>query len=321
MVKQSWLLIGVFVCVWAIGACPAGAEIVWTDYADNPLDMPMPDGNRSYMANVIWNPDLQKYQIWYEQGSIALVTYAESTDGIHWTNPVLATGITQDGILVGRGYYLYNKGWEYPYKGYFFGRSDALGDHIRFAQSKDGIAWENNQELDMTDATVEGQSISSPDGHAVMYDPSFPGEPYRLYVKTGAFTSVMQSSDGINWKWLDYATVDEGFHITAIVQISKTDYRIWGFRVYDSPGIQYFRSKDGLQFELIQDPVENVGGGGVAGSWNDNRNYHPSVVYDGNGQFKMWRSGRNEATGNYRMGYAAGIDSDLGTSVETWELY
>lgn len=310
-----------FVCILGICISPAWSEIVWTDYSNNPLDMPMPDGSRAYMANVVWNPDLQKYQIWYEQGSIDLVTYAESVDGIHWTNAVLTSGINIEGVYVGRGYILYNTQWPFSYKGYFFGRSDALGDHLRYAESKDGITWENNKELDMTDAFVEGQTMSSPDGHAVMYDPNFPGEPYRMYVKTGNFISVVQSPDGIDWKWLDYATLDEGFQITAIVRIGATDYRIWGFRAYDTPGIQYFRSKNALEFEMIQDPVENVGGGGVAGSWNDNRNYHPSVVYDGNGQFKMWRSGKNEATGAYRMGFAAGIDSDLGTSVGTWELY
>ena len=319
---QKFSIVGIMLAS-ALLVCiiPTWSEIVWTDYANNPLDMPMPDGSRSYMANVIWNSDLQKYQIWYDQGSIDLVTYAESLDGITWNNAVLTSGINLEDVLVGRGFIVYNPEWDSPYKSYFFGRNDALGDHIRFAQSKDGITWEDNQVLDMSDATVEGQTISSPDGHAVMYNPNFTGDPYRMYVKTGAFTSIMQSSDGINWKWLDYATLDEGFHFTAIIQISENDYRAWGFRAYDVPGIQYFRSTNGMEFEMIQDPVEVVGGGGVSGSWNDNRNYHPSVVYDGNGQFKMWRSGRNEASGAYRMGYATGFDSDLYTSVITWELY
>lgn len=319
--KSYWA--GIFLMgVWLTCGLPAWAGVVWTDYPGNPLDMPMPDSDRSYMANVLWNPDLQKYQIWYDQGSIDLVTYAESVDGINWTNAVLTTGINDvEGLQVGRAYVLYNSGWDYPYKAYLFGRGGDLGDHVRFAQSKNGIAWENHQDLDMSDATVSGQTISSPDGHAVMYNPAFPEAPYRMYLKTGDFTSVMQSSDGINWLWKTYATLDEGFHITAIVQIGENDYRAWGFRVYDTPGIQSFRSADGLEFEMLEDPVAVVGGGGPAGSWNDNRNYHPSVVYNGNGQFMMWRSGRNEATGSYRMGFATGVDADLVTPVTDWEIH
>ncbi len=310
----AFSLLTVFICV-------SHSEIVWTDYPDNPLDMPMPNGDRSYMANIFWNPDIQKYQIWYEQGSIDLVTYAESEDGITWENETLTEGINIDDLQVGRGYIVYNTEWQYPYKGYFFGRGGDLGDHIRFAESQDGIQWENNQPLDMSDATVQGQTISSPDGHAVLYDSDFPEAPYRMYVKTGDQTSIMQSSDGINWLWLDYATLDEGFHITSMIQIGENDYRAWGFRVYNVPGIQYFRSTNALQFELIQDPTDEVGDAGSPGFWNADRNYHPSVVYDGNGQFKMWRSGKNEATGAYRMGFATGVDSDLVTSIDHWEIH
>ncbi len=273
------------------------------------------------MPNVIWNPDLGKYQVWYEQGSIDLVTYAESTDGITWTNETLTDGIKVDDLQVGRGFILYETEWEFPYKAYFFGRGGDLGDHVRFAESKDGITWENNQALDMSDATEGGQGISSPDGHSVLYNPNFPDAPYRMYVKAGGQTSIMQSTDGIVWEWIDFATLDEGFHITAVIQISEDDYRAWGFRVYNVAGIQYFRSTDGLEFELVQDPVEGVGGAGPSGSWNSDRNYHPSVVYDGNGQFKMWRSGKHETSGDYRMGFATGIDSDLGTPVVHWEIH
>lgn len=283
--------------------------------------MPMPNGDRSYMANIIWNPDLQKYQIWYEQGSIDIVTYAESQDGVTWSNVTLTEGVNMADIQVGRGFIVYNAEWQYPYKAYWFGRSGDLGDHVRFTESADGILWINNQPLDMSDATVEGQTISSPDGHAVLYNPDFPEEPYRMYIKTGDLTSIMQSSDGVNWLWYDYATIGEGFHITAILQLSENDYRAWGFRVYNVAGIQYLRSTDGILFDLIEDPVNEVGDAGPAGSWNSDRNYHPSVVYDGNGQFKMWRSGKNEATGAYRMGFATGIDSDLGTSIENWEIH
>ncbi len=314
----AWFVVYVGLLVFT---CPSQSEIVWTDYLENPLAMPMPNGDRSYMPNVIWNPDLQRYQCWYEQGSIDLVTYAESDDGITWSNETLTQGITIDDLQVGRGFMLYNTEWEYPYKAYFFGRGGDLGDHVRFAESIDGIVWENNQPLDMSDATVSGQTISSPDGHAVLFDPDFPGEPYRMYLKTGDQTSIMQSSDGITWTWFDFATLDEGFHITAILQISENDYRAWGFRDYSVAGIQYFRSADGIEFELIQDPVEVIGGAGPAESWNGDRNYHPSVVYEGNGQFKMWRSGKHDVTGAYRMGFATGIDTDLGTLVDQWSIF
>ncbi len=321
MIKKCFVLGIAVLGLSLLYICPSQAEIVWTDYPDNPLDMPMPDGDRSYMANIIWNPDLQKYQIWYEQGSIDLVTYAESDDGVNWVNETLTTGIKFEEFQVGRGFILYNTGWESPYKAYFFGRGGDLGDHVRFAESKDGVAWENNQALDMSDATEEGQSLSSPDGHAVLYNPDFPGAPYRMFVKTGTETSIMESNDGITWQWYDFAVFYDGLHITAVIQISENDYRAWGFRAYDVPGIQYLRSTDGLEFDVIEDPVGVVGGAGPIDSWNGNRNYHPSVVYDGNGQFKMWRSGKHETTGAYRMGFATGIDSDLVTSVDHWEIH
>jgi hypothetical protein len=301
-------------------------EIVWTDYADNPIPVPMPNGSRAYMPCVIWNPDIGKYQMWYEQGSIALETYAESTDGLNWTNVQLCTGVDFETINVARPYVLYNTSWTYPYRAYWFGRdSGELGDHVRFAESKDGIAWENNQPLDL-EVELAGMTISSPDGHTVFYNPVSSVAPFFLFLKTtdpgaGDVTSVFTSTDGLNWRWFDFATLNAGYHITTILQISANDFRAWGFYQYNIPGIQYFRSTDGIEFDLIEDPVANVGGAGPAGAWNQHRNYHPAVVYDGNGYFKMWRSGRNDDTGHYRTGFADGFDEELGTEVSAWMIY
>ncbi len=303
----------------------AGAEIVWTDAPDNPVDLPMPNGDRSYMPCVIWNPDLNLYEMWYEQGSIALQTRVTSEDGITWENPTLCTGLYNgsDEIQSARIHVLYNASWTKKYKGYYFCRDSSAGgrgDHVRYVESDDGIAWENDRDI-FEGETGPAFPAGSPDGHAVLYDPTHPIAPFLMYYFSPDNTIwYAKSEDGVVFEPWDIAYIEEGLQPTCVLKIGPEDYRMWAFRVYNVPGIQYLRSTDAITWTLVSDPLDTVGGAGPAGSWNDQRNYHPTVVYDGNGQFKMWRAGRKESTAAYRTGYATGVDPDLQTSVQEWSL-
>lgn len=315
---------GLVMIALVAAAGQVGAEITWTDRPDNPVDLPMPDGNRSYMPCVIWNPDLNLYEMWYEQASIALETYVTSKDGITWEDPTLCTGLYNGGgeIQSARISVLYNSSWSKKYKGYYFCRdstSGGRGDHVRCVESDNGINWENDRDI-FEGETGAGLPAGSPDGHAVLHDPENPVAPFLMYYFSSDNTIwYAKSEDGVAFEPWDIAYDEEGLQPVTVLKIGDGDYRMWAFRVYNVPGIQYLRSTDAITWTLVADPLEAVGDAGPAGSWNDQRNYHPTVVYDGNGRFRMWRSGRNEATATYRTGYATGVDPDLETSVDNWK--
>ena len=69
-----------------------------TKYENNPILKPETDLEFNRPNNAIacpksggvwWNPDLQRFQMWYEAGWINTICYATSRDGLHWDRPNL----------------------------------------------------------------------------------------------------------------------------------------------------------------------------------------------------------------------------------------
>ncbi len=294
-------------------------DITWTDYGDNPIGLDGV-GDRAYMPYALYNEDWpaeSRYRIWYDYASINGIGYAESTDGIELSNKVAVTGLNTEGTSIGgRPVVLYDTSWDKPFRLYYYCNPDNIWQ-IRVAESSDGINFENDQ----LSLSAEDSSLGTyPDGHAVLY---FPGqyEPFRMFYRGSGGIMVATSEDGYEFiDFYDIVPLPPAMQPTSAISIGQNDYRMWAF--VDNTAIQYLVSSDGYNFEVWDDPVNGVGSLGEAGAWNDQRNYYATVVYLGQGRFKMWRGGRNDANGLYRTGYAEGFDAHLAQiDIGHWDIF
>ena len=293
-------------------------DIEWTDYDANPIDLSGP-GERSYMPYVLYNeawPEESRFRIWFDYASINGLGYAESSDGMNWGNRLKVEGLNTEGSsAAGRAVVLYEPSWDKPFRLYYYGNPENIWQ-VRVAESDDGIHFENDR-----GAVWAGDSElgTYPDGHAVLYQPGRP-EPFRMYYRAGGAIMMAVSEDGYEFFDYDYVLDSEGMQPICVISIGQNDYRMWAFR--DNTANQYLISSDGFNFVLWDDPVNEVGGLGDPGTWNDERNYYASVVYLGGGKFKMWRSGKNLDTGLYRSGAADGFDAQLAQiNIGNWDEF
>lgn len=310
MKKSCWIAISLFFAVFLSlpGYSLDKWNITWTDSAKNPLEL-SGLGDRSYMPYVLYNkdwPEQSRYRIWFDYASINGIGYAASADGVTWSAPVKTTGLNADGTsTAGRPVLLYNAAWSKPFRIYYYCNPGDVWQ-VRVAESKDGIAFDNDKMAISTDGTELG---TYPDGHAVLYIPGRV-KPFLMYYKsTGNYIMLATSEDG--YEFLDSAPIEnsEALQPTCAIALGQNDYRMWAFLA--NTGIQYLVSSDGFTWEKHEDPINGVGTIGASGAWNDERNYYAAAVYLGEGKFKLWRGGRNTASGLYRVGVADGVDSQL----------
>lgn len=212
-----------------------------------------------------------KFRIWYwnvatPYGNNAM-HYAESVDGLTWTNDTAITGdlITSIGGLWNSGSYgvvdvIINDSptntstnpFDYKYAMYYDVTSGGY-EQIALGYSIDGIDW-----------TLSGDGPVLPKGPA------------------GSWDSV-------------YATVGT---------VLKEDiWKMWysGGVSASNEGIGYATSTDGLVWTKSATNPFMSKSDGVA--WRDNRTYTPSIINDSS-DYKMWFTGKDSATGNYAIGYA-----------------
>ena len=326
---------------------PAKWDIQWTDHAANPVDLKSP-GARAYMPYILFNaawPAESRFRIWYDSASIAGIAYSTSSDGTNWSTGAAITGINTTGTSpAGRPVVLFDSTWAKPYRLYYYGNPDGAWQ-IRVAESTDGIAFSNDQ------VALEGGKLGTfPDGHAVVYipgrnpDPSDPEQarPFILYFRdvAGQGIAYATSKEGFIFTQaednLDTPETDESFirvtglpegappfvaHPTQVLQVTQNDFRMFAFE--QNTNFKYLVSPNGIDWNVIEDPVAVIGSTGPAGSWNDERNYYASAAYLGGGRFVIYRGGRS-TTGDqlYRTGVAFGDSAfyranDLGK----WSVY
>lgn len=212
-----------------------------------------------------------KFRIWYWNSvspyGNAAMHYAESVDGISWTNDSAITGnlITSASGQWNSGSYgaadvvindaptnIGANPFDYRYAMYYDATSGGY-EQIALGYSANGIDW-----------TLYGTGPVLPKG------------------PTGAW--------------------DSGY-ATAATVIKGGIWRMWysGGVSASHEGIGCATSPDGLVWtKCAANPVMSTSNG-VA--WRNNRTYTPSVINDG-GVYKMWFTGRDTATGNYAIGYA-----------------
>ena len=234
------------------------------------------------------------YKMWYWSGTLYTVgdiRYAESVDGITWTNDQPS----QNGTVVpflgepnptwNRGSYgpctvLYNSiatnigtdPFNYAYAMYYDGTTGG-GEITGLAYSVDGITW-NGYDADA-------------DGHA---DPVLLGTAL-----------AWDNNYAVGW---------------TILKNASNDFEMWysGGNGAMNHGIGYATSSDGINW--IKDASNPIFYKDDGITWRDNRTYTPSVIKDGT-TYKMWFTGKDIANGDYSIGYATGAPP-LPPPTEVW---
>jgi len=213
-----------------------------------------------------------KFRIWYwntvSPYTNSAMHYAESVDGITWTNDTAITGnlITSASGQWNSGSYgamdvivndtptnIGTNPFDYQYAMYYDATSGGY-EQIALGYSADGIAW-----------TLFGTGPVLPKGSVGSWDAGY--ATVGTVIKTGT-TWEMWYSGGVS---------------------------------ASNEGIGYATSIDGITWtKSLTNPFMSKNDGVL---WRNNRTYTPSIIKDGN-TYKMWFTGRDTATGNYAIGYS-----------------
>lgn len=198
---------------WTISLATSTDGISWTKSPANPVIKPDTTNpviceKGAHDPEVLWNPNLNKFQLWYvvncepQPTGVARywVKYGQSTDGINWTiqqTPVLSPTLSweQEGIsfpTVG----LDNN----VYKIWYSGRDSSGNWRIGYATSADGKTWNKYQQNPIISPTkpwelshIGGSEVIFENGRYTMYYHGAPiWPPLNLIYAT--------SSDGITWE-------------------------------------------------------------------------------------------------------------------------
>ncbi len=122
------------------------------DYERNLKSGRKPDGSRvaldfGFYTTVLWNEKDEKFQMRYMPWRMAGVGYAESTDGIHWTRPLVGEGGKNNIVHLSQSFSCSidpTLPWGHPekYKAAFDSNLDRVSQTC-LAYSSDGIHWSN----------------------------------------------------------------------------------------------------------------------------------------------------------------------------------
>lgn len=220
-----------------------------------------------------------KYRIWY-WNTVSPYTnnamhYAESVDGITWTNDQAITGnlISATSGLWNSGSYgavdviindnPTNSGtnpFDYKYAMYYDATSGGY-EQIALGYSTDGIAW-----------TLYGTGPVLPKGSSGLWDSGY-----------AVFGTIIKDDFWRMWYSGGISASNEGIGCATSI-----DGLVWA----KCPSNPLMSKNDGV-------------------AWRNNRTYTPSVIKDGS-DYKMWFTGKDTATGNYTVGYATFTSSETG---------
>ena len=267
---------------------------------------------------------LKMFFSWRPKKSIA---YAESTDGIHWSEPVicLEPRETKEGWEdeVNRPCVVKKDGvYHMWYTGQFKAGMPDGTSHIFYATSKDGINFERASDIPVMtpSASWEKSAIMNPD---VLWDDT--EQIFKMWYSAGEqyepnAIGYAESADGVHWSKNGNNPIlqknpDNTWeqHKVAGCHVVKADWYYMFYIGYfneDYAQIGIARSKDGMH-DWERHPMNPM----IAPepeSWDGEACYKPYPVFDGE-KWMLWYNGR---VGTYEQiglalhkGYDLGFDS------------
>jgi hypothetical protein len=292
-----------------IGYAHSNDGISWTPGANQPTGLvtganhPLVKYRPEGFGNGIY------YKMWYEDmaylWSIDALRYAESADGIIWTND---QALTQDGTypLVTNTWPDWNIGSYGPCDLFYYpSNSNSLDD---------SNPWNNKYVMYYmgTDGTKEAIGLAYSDN----------GTHWKRYIYGNGNDPVLSPGAPADWD-------NTGVGYCSVINLSVNNWQMWyGGGPSTNNGIGYATSTDGINWTKHPDnPIFYKDDGKL---WRSKRTYTPWVVYDaanfgepGNACiYKMWFSGiwqnaTDENDKKYSIGYAcatpvnAGPDQDV----------
>jgi CARDB len=247
------------------------------------------------------------YKIWYEDPTytytIDALRYAESIDGINWTND---QALTQDNT-----YKLITGTWpDWNYGSY--GPCDLIYNPSGSNSLDDDNLWNNKYVLYYMGTTGSNEFIG------LAYSNN--GTHWKRYSSNPVLSPCDLVCDSPAACW-DYC----GVGYCSVINLSANNWQMWyGGGPNTNHGIGYATSPDGINWTKHPDnPIFHM----IDGiNWRNARTYTPWVIYDvadfsGNGDacpYKMWYSGMS-ADIKYSVGYACATPVDAGPDQQVCE--
>lgn len=265
------------------------------------------------------------FKMWFSWRTTRSIAYTESTDGIHWSEPVIVItpgsdspddwnyNINRPGILKRDGVY------------HLWYTSQSMEKSvICYATSADGIHWEPAREGPVLVSEEGWEKTSSMCPH-VLWDEA--KREYQMWYSAGDqyepnAIGLATSPDGIHWTKdarnpvfkSDPSIVWEHHKLTAAQVIKKGDWYYFfyiGFENEHLARIGIARSRDGatawerLESNPIIAPTPNA--------WDGDACYKPFAIYDKEANlWRLWYNGRNGCV--EQIGLATHEGEDLGFS-------
>ncbi len=347
MMKSILLTTFAFMIVVGLAATgwTAPSDIVWTDdVANNPVivEPGITSSNRAYYGHVIYDPHANKWRAWFDASSGADIGYGESDGpgGINFGNYALCAGFSTGRqskafvVQLGPG----------SFRMWYTADERGGGYIINTCVSTDGVNWTDDVDcigIAEDDPTIYGPTeriavVKLDDGSFVAYvrceepnyyddyEPQLIDNP--LDIVGNKFLHRYVSTDGRNWTWTNYTLANNsmledesfmtGIEFSSVVPHPDKEnvWYAWGSNANsEHPVISYVSTDGGITFTLDEPIVAEIGEIGTQ-TYNQNRNFHPSVTYMGGGQWIMYRSVA-DPKGTAR---AVGVEE---TGVNGWELH
>ncbi len=251
----------------------------------------------TYDTNLVWSPSVIKdgstYKMWYagSDGSDWRIMYAESSDGLTWTNHQMVVDSGSEGtydVLSAHSPSVIKDGT--TYKMWYSGRDASGNFRVIYCTSSDGITWSSFQMV--VDISSEGTYDTT---HSMYPTVIKDGSTYRMWYTgndgSGYRILYADSSDGISWSnfQLVVDSGSEGTYDTNNAQRPRvikdgSVYKMW-YIVSNSAGhtsLLYTFSTDGKYWARPKIFIDKQNEG------TDNRPSYALSVIKEDSAYKAW---------------------------------
>jgi len=259
------------------------------------------------------------YKMWYSgtgDDGARRIFYAESEDGISWSNHQMVMDIIGEEPYGPEEYYHLERPWviqDSPtlYK-IWFQATFASGRRSMYATSTDGINWGTAVtafQHSNAEGTYDSQYLYS--GSVVEAELV---NDYKMYVTnhSGESSTILRTTSTDGFIWDEGSTVissgDEGTYDTSyvkeptIIKNSDSDFQLWYSGWNGAPWFLYATSTDGITWSNHQMVIEL----GAEGTYDNINIYKPYVFKESPTSYKIWYMAYNP--GNNVIIYATSTD-------------
>lgn len=321
----------ILLLLWGTMVQAAPNDITWTEGAGNPAIYQTSIGaGRFYYAHVLYDSYAGKYRAWADASSSDSITYAESAGD----NPASWTGYTLCDVTPSkRGKAHVVQLGANSFRMWHTGEDGTPGYEIYTYTSTDGITWSNATLISgvADSAGIDDATDSTPyaDGPMEQFAPTRVDTGFVCLTNTREASAgqtsrqinLYSSADGITWTFVRGTEVYNYDVSTMVIHPDRPN--TWYAYLYMSDTtIASMQSTDGgVTWELVEEPVPVIGSTAEY-PYNLSRNYNPSLIYRGNGNWVIFRTTSNsEAAIVHTTSYATGVEANLPSSVECWSQY